>query len=420
MYGLDIPLVARQHEFHGARRPTERMGALWLMGNFYGNITLKGVNEKSVIAVLNATMKAAFVSPAAGGTVSVFEAESDGDGEALWRLTAALSRDLECIAFAVMNHDDDLLLYQLFDSGELIDSYDSCPSFSGTASSSNPRGGEAAILCNAFNVPQCEQKLRAVLDKKYVTATNQHLDIVHLLKLNEEYSLLGYHELVQGGNGNMQLFEPTEEDHSVLPTVCLPSGFVKTGDDMALPAKSANPQRSNKLRRSQRQYDQGEIERAFHTGHLHFERMSDDAFERLAITPGVLTLKWARPGFTRSKWLSVGDKWESLDFVLAASDEYIQCLSLAVAGGAPMPKTEGARYLTAQQVAVVSDRLQQVSFDKLLSSYSEEEFEAARLQGWDKDNIECEFEQLRLCFKQVREFFAAAAEREELIVRYRS
>ncbi len=390
------------------------------MGNFYGNITLKCVDKKAVVGLLNAAMKAAFVSPVVEGCLCVFEAESDGDGEALWRLAGSMSRDLECVALAVMNHDDDLLLYQLFDSGELIDSYDSCPSFSSTSSSSNPRGGEASIVCNAFGVPRLESKLRVVLEKKYVTATNQHLEIVHLLGLNEEYSLMGYNELVQGNN-RMQLFEPTEEDEGPLPQVVLPGGFIKTGEDIdELRHKAGSPRARGRLRKLNRDNQRTAVEAAFQTNCLHFERMADSVFEELIANPGLLVLRSERPGFAKNKWVTIGHYWEVLDFVLAASDDYLRVLSLTISGGASVSRTEGAKYLNTMQVVAISESLQKVDFDKLILSYSQEEFEGALLHSFDCNNIDAEFDQLRLCFRQLREFFAAAAEREEVVVIYKS
>jgi len=45
------------------------------------------------------------------------------------QLAEALSRDLDCYALCLIVHDDDLLLYDLYRSGELLDGYNSMPQY---------------------------------------------------------------------------------------------------------------------------------------------------------------------------------------------------------------------------------------------------------------------------------------------------
>ncbi len=120
------------------------------MGNFYTNLTLRGPSQAAVAAAL--TGRRALVTPVVGGRLVVFDAESeDQDAELMAELAAGLSRRFRCPVLAVTNHDDDILWYQLYLSGELEDEYDSCPNyFDPDAEPAGPAGGDAAKLCAAF------------------------------------------------------------------------------------------------------------------------------------------------------------------------------------------------------------------------------------------------------------------------------
>lgn len=59
------------------------------------------------------------------------ESQSEGQNLNAWHsVVRKLSLDLSCPALAVMNHDDSVMLYALYDRGELVDQYDSDPDFS--------------------------------------------------------------------------------------------------------------------------------------------------------------------------------------------------------------------------------------------------------------------------------------------------
>jgi hypothetical protein len=89
---------------------------------------------------------------------------------------------------AVLNHDDDILWYQLYLSGKLADEYDSAPGyFEGELSP--PAGGDAQKLCSAFAasaVGEVESVLRkSSLDEGgYVFAVDRHTDLVRALGIS--------------------------------------------------------------------------------------------------------------------------------------------------------------------------------------------------------------------------------------------
>ena len=98
------------------------------MGNFYTNYTLKGPSQQVVAAALAG--RPAIVTPDQDGCVVVFdEASDEQDSAVITELASRLSRELRCPVLAVLNHDDDILWYQLYLGGELADEYDSSPGY---------------------------------------------------------------------------------------------------------------------------------------------------------------------------------------------------------------------------------------------------------------------------------------------------
>jgi uncharacterized protein (DUF433 family) len=156
------------------------------MGNFYTNYTLRGPSQQSVATALAG--RSAIVTPAQDGCVVVFDEQSDDqDSGVITELASRLSEELRCPVLAVLNHDDDILWYQLYLSGELADEYDSSPGyFDASAESCAPTGGDAQKLCSAFgaaSVAEVESILRkSSLDEGgYTFAVERHTDLARAL-----------------------------------------------------------------------------------------------------------------------------------------------------------------------------------------------------------------------------------------------
>ncbi len=161
------------------------------MGNFYTNYTLRGPSQQSVAAELAG--RSAIVTPSQAGCVVVFDEESeDQDQEIIAELGSRLSGRLSCPLLAVLNHDDDILWYQLYLNGELIDEYDSAPDYFGQAEegeggvegSSVPKGGDAEKLCRAFAVKGASKVEKILRNQKdYAFAVERHAALVDALGL---------------------------------------------------------------------------------------------------------------------------------------------------------------------------------------------------------------------------------------------
>ncbi len=160
------------------------------MGNFYTNYTLRGPSQQAVAAAL-AGRKATVTPPHNGCVVAFDEASDDQDQERIVELAARLSSELRCPVLAVLNHDDDILWYQLYEGGKQADEYDSSPGyFDPSAEPSAPAGGDALRLCAAFGASDAaavERVLRksSYDDDGYVFAFERHADLVRALGLPE-------------------------------------------------------------------------------------------------------------------------------------------------------------------------------------------------------------------------------------------
>jgi hypothetical protein len=173
------------------------------MGNFYTNYTLRGPSQPSVVAALAG--RSAFVAPSQDGCVVVFDEESEEqDQEVISELASQLSQRLACPVLVVLNHDDDILWYRLYQSGTLADEYDSSPGyFAARAEPSDPAGGDARILCGVFEATDLAA-VAGVLrrssfdDDGYAFAVERHADLARTLGIPSVAVGAGYRYIAQG------------------------------------------------------------------------------------------------------------------------------------------------------------------------------------------------------------------------------
>ena len=173
------------------------------MGNFYTNYTLRGPSQQTVAKALSG--RSAIVTPAQDNCVVVFDEESDNqDVRIIAALASRLSNEANCPVLAILNHDDDILWYRLYLSGELAGEYDSSPSyFDPSAEPSDPVGGDAKKLCSAFgasDVMEVEKILRksSFNDDGYTFAVDRHADLARALGIPSFGVGTGYQYVVSG------------------------------------------------------------------------------------------------------------------------------------------------------------------------------------------------------------------------------
>jgi hypothetical protein len=135
------------------------------MGLFYANLIVYRPERAALLAELRRLGRNAFVSPTIRGHTVVFDEIIDGqDSDAIEELGQAVTTALQCSALAGLLHDDDVLYLWLFRNGEVYDRYCSCPGyFDADAEPGPPGGGNAKLLCDAFDRAGHEERVEQLL-----------------------------------------------------------------------------------------------------------------------------------------------------------------------------------------------------------------------------------------------------------------
>jgi len=180
------------------------------MGNFYVNFSVKSSDSRRVAELIQG--RRAFVTTPVSGWVLVGDELADMQyAPAIQGLSEMLSKQLKTYVLAVLNHDDDILVYLLYLNGEQIDSYNSNPHyFDGGDTLSPPSGGQAEKLCAAFGstaIAEVDKILHAPValngtgseqSKEYLFAYQRHLDLMKALGFPEVTVGLGYNYVSHG------------------------------------------------------------------------------------------------------------------------------------------------------------------------------------------------------------------------------
>ena len=163
------------------------------MGSFYTNVTLRGPAQEEVLAHLGD--RAAYVSRTSDSfTVVLDEASESQDLDELLGVTASLSTHFDSPALAALNHDNSVLYLSLFEHGQQVDQYNSCPEFDNEDAdeeSSGPAGGDAARWVAAFGGDASALE-RALHGTEFVSATERHAAVVAALGMPPFAVGIGY------------------------------------------------------------------------------------------------------------------------------------------------------------------------------------------------------------------------------------
>jgi hypothetical protein len=169
------------------------------VGNFYVSYTTRGPKRGAVASCLRSARRKAFVGPTIDGFTVFFDEESDTQADAVIEAVGEqTSKALDAPVLAVLNHDDDILAYWLFEIGELADEYNSCPGYF-TGDDDTPTGGNAQKLCAAFGLTAKTKEVDKVLrNEEYAFALDRHKDLATLLKHPWPYVCMGYSDIEEG------------------------------------------------------------------------------------------------------------------------------------------------------------------------------------------------------------------------------
>lgn len=159
------------------------------MGYFYVNITTRKASTEEIGNYLRSKKMNAFVICGPDSYCTIYEEGCDEqDMSYISSLLKDISRRLSCTAFGVLNHDDDILMYEMWSKGEKLDEYNSCPGyFSDDGSDMEPVGGNAYLLSrimgNGTYGKEIDVILRSSNEDEFIFAIDRHQKLVELLGL---------------------------------------------------------------------------------------------------------------------------------------------------------------------------------------------------------------------------------------------
>ncbi|WP_018465265.1 hypothetical protein [Calidithermus timidus] len=161
----------------------------------YRHLYLEGVSSQEVRKALGE--RGAEVVGIAGGVVVVLEPPTFESyytqQDEIVPLAAGLSGQLNTLAFAVLNLEEELLLFWVYDRGEQVFAYDSnpmylgCPACSYVSQTVGPEAGDVEKLARLFGHPQKARVLRSWLGRRrglgFLRESQRHAEIARLLGL---------------------------------------------------------------------------------------------------------------------------------------------------------------------------------------------------------------------------------------------
>jgi hypothetical protein len=158
------------------------------MGSFYTNITVIGGSADRVAAELRDLRRRAYLADF-NGTCVVYDQECEKqDTQVLAALAEHLATRLAARCFAALNHDDDILWFQLYDGPDLVAEY---------ANRGGPKTNVTA-LCRALGKPGSVVHAWFLLHLPFLFQVTRHLRLARLLGLPEASVGSGYTYISRG------------------------------------------------------------------------------------------------------------------------------------------------------------------------------------------------------------------------------
>ena len=185
------------------------------MGNWYTNVSLRGIKQIDAVAALEALGRRAYVTPEEDGWVVVYDRRCDEfDLNVLESLALTLSTRLACTALASFNADDDVLWLGVWENGVLATRYaSSLKEFED--GDEFPSAGECAqVLARIFGKPQTANQIIGILRRShgalgllslffkmrfaYVTEIERHQELAGILEIPRASIGLGFQYVDRG------------------------------------------------------------------------------------------------------------------------------------------------------------------------------------------------------------------------------
>jgi hypothetical protein len=169
------------------------------MGSFIVNVNVRANDRQAVATKLKAqNVQAAWVTGAKNGWITIYdEGASTQDEGRIRELTRKVSADLKTSAIALLVHDSDFLCYWLFDDGQMIDEFNSCPEYFDDSMSDDPLlGGKPDVLLKYCPAGTKFEVVEQVLnDKEQVFADEQLRKLADLMGIDSMRAGTDYRDI---------------------------------------------------------------------------------------------------------------------------------------------------------------------------------------------------------------------------------
>jgi len=175
------------------------------MGLFCVNLHFRTTDDKALSASLDRRKVDRYrVVSAKNGWTSLFEEQaSQQDDSRIRDLARGLSEDLHVAAIAFMVHDSDIACYWLYENGQLLDEYNSCPNYFDDDDDGppSPSGGRTDVLLRYCRTGVHEDELAATLRGESLFAENVIDALAQALGIARERALADYRDGGQASDG---------------------------------------------------------------------------------------------------------------------------------------------------------------------------------------------------------------------------
>jgi hypothetical protein len=170
------------------------------MGAFIVNVHVRTEDREGLAAAVRALAEGGcWVTAPKDGWATVYEERASGQDDAwIRRLGTHLSGRLGTSAVAFLVHDSDFLCYWLFEHGEVVDEFNSCPDY--FDEDDGPKGGRTAggrpeVLLRFCKPGSRPRDLRRVLELAPTFSEEQLQELAALLGIDGERALADYRDL---------------------------------------------------------------------------------------------------------------------------------------------------------------------------------------------------------------------------------
>ncbi|MGK7893959.1 MAG: hypothetical protein AB4372_10135 [Xenococcus sp. (in: cyanobacteria)] len=153
------------------------------MGRSFAHITIKGQTQDAIVRYLEKLERKAYVSPSINSYVVIYDEKCNSEFADISNLSIQISRYFRCPTFSVIIYDESVFYYELYENGNLLDTYSS------SGIDSFPEGGDAEKLCYVLGAKQSINRVRPILrepntEEIYLFSSARHKKLVEELGLS--------------------------------------------------------------------------------------------------------------------------------------------------------------------------------------------------------------------------------------------